>query len=392
MQQEYTYSRGFRIFVFCLIAPFALMSLLVIYGIIALGIKSPVEASIAFVSIVPCGALVLYCINELLSVVTSDSNGIRYTSFLYRRELLWDAIKGYQWKEGTLVLIPIQKERKKVRVSGQRLGCDKIADWIMARYPDLNNKMTNERVMAAYKADPHYQNKVRMAKYTARAFNIAGFVLMVSCFAFIRPLPFTDFLRWVPLLIIVMLAAIPVALEYHKGWLIVSENKREQTLPGILLAVLFGAAGLFVFSIPVFNIELKILWTAISVIVMVFTSLVVFASRHMKITMGNKIWGVISFLIFFIPAAFGSVVYLNTFFDRSPAQLFETKVYDKRISRGRSTSYYLVVSPWGPVTSKVSISVGRKKYEAANINDVVTMELHQGAFGVPWYTPQILKR
>ncbi|MBC9914764.1 hypothetical protein [Chitinophaga varians] len=392
MQQEYTYSRAFRIFIFCLVTPFALMPLLAVYGITTAGIKSPVEAFVAFICMVPCGALALYCINELLSVVTSDNNGIRYKSFLYSRELFWEEIKGYQWKEGALVLIPALKGKKKVKVSGQRPGSHKIADWIVARYPDLSDKITNEMVMAAYKADPNYHHKIRMAKYTARAFNIASFVLMVSCFAFIRSSPFTDMLRWLPLLMVAMLAAIPVALEYHKGWLIVSENKRQQTLPGILLAVLFCAAGLFVFGVPVFSLDLKILWTATLVIVIVFASWVVFASRHMKITMGNKIWGVISFLIFFTPAVFGSIVYLNTFFDHSPRQLFETTVYDKRISRGRSTSYYLVVLPWGPVSSKVSISVGKKKYEAAHINDVVTMELHDGALGIPWYTPLLLKR
>lgn len=387
MQEHYTYSRGFRIFVFCLIVPVAVLPLMAFYGIITEGIKSSQEAFIAFISIVPCVILALYCINEMLSVVTSDGDGIRYRSFLYKRELLWEEIRGYQWKEGTLVLLPAFKEKKKVKVSGQRRQYHKISDWIMARYPDLSDKVTDAVRLVACKSDPDYPHKIRMAKYTATGFNLAAFVFMVACLPFFRSLPFTAALRWAPLLLIVLLAAIPAALVYHKGWLIVSENKRDGTLPAVLLTVLFAAGGLFAFGTSVYSLRLQTLWTGVLGVTIVFTFLVVFASRRMKISVGNKIWGIISFLIFFIPAAFGSIVYLNTFFDQSAPQFFKTTVSDKRISSGKSTSYYLVVSPWGPEKSRRSISVGKRKYDVAAITDTVRMELHQGALGLPWYRP-----
>ncbi|QJB30505.1 hypothetical protein HF324_03690 [Chitinophaga oryzae] len=387
MQEHYTYSRGFRIFVFCLMAPVAAMPLMAFYAIIIYGIKSLQEAFIAFVSILPGVLLVLYCINEMLSVVTSDGDGIRYRSFLYKRELLWDEIRGYRWKEGTLILMPAFKGKKKVRVSGQRRHCYKISDWIMARYPDLSDKVTDAVRLAAYQADPDYPHKIRMARYTARGFNFAAFALMVACLPFFRPLPFTTTLPWVPLLLIVVLTAIPAALVYHKGWLIVSENKKDGTLPAVLLAVLFAAAGLFAVGAHVYSLRLHTLWLDALGVTAVFTLLVVFSSRRMKISVGNKIWGIISFLIFFIPASFGSIVYLNTFFDRSTPQFFETTVSGKRISTGEFTSYYLVVLPWGPEKSGRSISVGKRKYDAAAINDTIRMELHQGALGLPWYRP-----
>nr|WP_295867948.1 hypothetical protein [uncultured Chitinophaga sp.] len=387
MQQHYTYSRGFRIFVFCLIAPVAVIPLLAFYGIIIEGIKTPQEAFIAFASIVPGVILTLYCINEMLSVVTSDGDGIRYRSFLYRRELLWEEIRGYRWKEGTLVLLPAFKENKKVKVSGQRRNYDKISSWIMDRYPDLSYQVTDAIRLAAYQADPDYPHKIRMAKYTAKGFNLMAFVLMVACLPFFRSLPFITTQRWAPLLLIVLLTAIPVALVYHKGWLIVSENKRNGTLPAVLLTVLFAAVGLFAFGAHVYSLRLHTLWMGTLGVTAVFTLLVVFSSWHMKISVGNKIWGIISFLIFFIPASFGSIVYLNAFFDRSTPQFFETTVSGKRISTGKSTSYYLVVLPWGPEKSGRSISVGKSKYDAAAINDTIRMELHRGALGLPWYRP-----
>ncbi|SKA30370.1 hypothetical protein SAMN04488128_103285 [Chitinophaga eiseniae] len=387
MQENYTYSRGFRIFVFCLMAPFAVIPLMALLAIIIEGIKSPMESFIAFVSIVPCTILTLYGINEMLSVVTSDGDGIRYKSFLYKRELLWEEIRGYRWKEGTLILMPAFKGKKKVRVSGQRHNYHKIGDWIMARYPDLSDKVTDAVRLAAYQADPDYPHKIRMAKYTARGFNFAAFALMVACFPFSHSLPFTTVLCWAPLLLIALLAAIPMALEYHKGWLIVSENKREGTLPAVLLTVLFAAVGLFSFGTPFYNLRLQTLWIGVLGAAVLFTLLVMFASRRMKITIGNKIWGVVCFLIFFIPAAFGSIVYLNTFFDRSTPQFFETTVSHKWISNGRSVSHYLVVMPWGPEKSGRSIAVGKRKYDAAAINDTIRMELRQGALGLPWYRP-----
>lgn len=393
MQQEYTYNRRFRIFAYCLTAPLVLLPLGGFYGVFVEGIKTSFQAVIAVVTIVPCTALALYCFNFIPSVLTSDNDGIRYRSFWYNRTLLWKEVKGYKWKDGTLVLVPVVKGKRRLRISAERLHFDELFGWIMSRYPDLRNKITTEVIIAGYKADAVSWHERRMAEYTARIFNVSAFVLMASCLSVvIAPASFTGFMRWSPLLMMTLLAAIPVALQYHKGWLIVAENKREQVLPGILWTLMFGTAGLMSCGIAVYTLRLYLIWMAALVVTLVFTTLVYFTSRRWRISAGGKIWGIACFAVLFMPAVFGFIVYLNTFFDRSTAQIYKTAVVNKRISTGKSYSYYLVVAPWGPEKSARSISVGLKRYNETAINDTVRMALHPGALGLSWYTPLIPKR
>lgn len=381
MQQEYTYSRGFRIFIFCLISPFVLIPLSTIGITVVMGVQSPEDTLLGFVGMLPCIALVLYVTNEVLSVISADEKGVRYKSFLYRRELLWQEVSGYQLAAGRLVLLPAARNRRKLKIATRRVNYDHLGRWIMARYPDLTERSKGEVSLT----DVHLQHELRRAKNTAWLLNGSAFVLMLLSFFMRRYLP------WLPFLLMLLLPVTVAALEYHKGLLIILDERKRETLPSVALVFVFCAIGLFLFGVPVFSLEQQVLLRGALIITGVFTLWVIFAIRHWKTAVTRKLWAVIGFLVFFIPASYGSLVYLNTFFDHTPPQMFETTIYDKRISKRRTTSYFLMVKPWGPVKSAVSLSVKKKKYEAAAIGEVVKMELHSGALGVPWYTPQILK-
>lgn len=383
MQQVYTYSRGFRIFILCLISPFALIPLTTIGVTIVAGVQSREDTLWGFISMIPCIAVVFYVISEILSVVSSDEKGLRYRSFLFRRELLWQEVRGYRLEAGRLVLLPAGSAKRKFKIATRRVNYDSLARWIMARYPDLTEQSKEEEVLPT---DVYLQHELRMARNTAWLLNGTAFVLMLLSIFMGRYLP------WLPLLLMLLLPVTVAALEYHKGLLIILDERKRTTLPSVALTIAFCAIGLFVFGVPVFSLEQWVLLKVALIITGVFTLVVVFAIRHWKTIFLRKLWAVIGFLVFFIPASYSSLVYLNTFFDHSPPQVFETTVYDKRISKRRMTSYFLMVRPWGPVKSAVSIAVKKKKYEATAVGEVVKMELHQGALGVPWYTPGVLKR
>ncbi len=67
-------------------------------------------------------------------------------------------------------------------------------------------------------------------------------------------------------------------------------------------------------------------------------------------------------------------------------QVYSTKVTGVRTSRGRrSTTYYVMVEPWGPVEEKREISVNRNLYFWAEPGKSVCIKLHKGLFDVPWF-------
>ena len=63
-----------------------------------------------------------------------------------------------------------------------------------------------------------------------------------------------------------------------------------------------------------------------------------------------------------------------------------TKVLDHDVHHGKSTSYYLTVSPWidGKTESK-KISVSSKAYRECQIGETAHIHLHNGALGINWY-------
>lgn len=81
----------------------------------------------------------------------------------------------------------------------------------------------------------------------------------------------------------------------------------------------------------------------------------------------------------------GALLHANTLFDRSPVQLFQPHVLDKRVSHGKSTSYYLELEPWGPRQEAKSVMVPRTLYLSVAVGDPVCVWLRSGALHSPWF-------
>jgi hypothetical protein len=82
-------------------------------------------------------------------------------------------------------------------------------------------------------------------------------------------------------------------------------------------------------------------------------------------------------------AGLGAVA--DTISDHAPAKAYSAEVLHKRISRGRSTSYYLTLSPWGPIASPDEVSVSSNIFHSFKVGDQVCLSLHQGSLHAPWY-------
>ena len=76
----------------------------------------------------------------------------------------------------------------------------------------------------------------------------------------------------------------------------------------------------------------------------------------------------------------------NCIFDRSAPKVYQAKVTDKSISRGRRhTTYYLKVEPWGNHYDPEKISVSHNRYDNTMIGEVVSIDYKKGLLGIPWY-------
>src|SRR5713101_8394188 len=77
---------------------------------------------------------------------------------------------------------------------------------------------------------------------------------------------------------------------------------------------------------------------------------------------------------------------LNGWLDRSPGSAVRTTVIQKTaVHRGSTTRHRLTVSSWRPGRSVEELVVGAHTYDNAYIGKTITVEVHKGFFGLPWY-------
>jgi hypothetical protein len=90
-------------------------------------------------------------------------------------------------------------------------------------------------------------------------------------------------------------------------------------------------------------------------------------------------------LIFAVMIGFGGMLHINDIFDDGPYQVYHATVVDKSISRGRSTSYYLQTSSWGPKNKSINANVGSRMFNNTNIGDTIKIYFERGALNIPLY-------
>jgi hypothetical protein len=82
---------------------------------------------------------------------------------------------------------------------------------------------------------------------------------------------------------------------------------------------------------------------------------------------------------------YGAGLEVNALLDHSPPTSYRVTVLSKRISRGKSTSYYLGVPAWGPHQSGEDVMVAGWRYRDTRVGDTVCILLRPGALRLGWY-------
>ena len=99
-----------------------------------------------------------------------------------------------------------------------------------------------------------------------------------------------------------------------------------------------------------------------------------------------QFWGALIGVLFVAGMyGFGLVAAADTLLDKSKGTVYVAGVTGKHMTSGKSTTYYLELEPWGPMTSTNNLDVSHSEYERAEPGDAVCLELRGGAFHAPWY-------
>jgi len=99
----------------------------------------------------------------------------------------------------------------------------------------------------------------------------------------------------------------------------------------------------------------------------------------------SRIGTLIGLIIFAGMYSYGLVIAADTLTDNFAPTTYSTQVTGKHTTRGKSTTYYLVLAPWGPVETTKEISVSSATYRDTQRGDTICLDLHPGRIHFPWY-------
>jgi hypothetical protein len=86
--------------------------------------------------------------------------------------------------------------------------------------------------------------------------------------------------------------------------------------------------------------------------------------------------------------SYAALLFTNCEYDHQKEVIWRVGVDGKHVNHGKSTSYYLKLSPWGRFTDGKNVQVSYSFYHAVGTGDSVNVYLHPGKWAIPWYEVQ----
>ena len=122
---------------------------------------------------------------------------------------------------------------------------------------------------------------------------------------------------------------------------------------------------------------------------MILIALVVFVLYEMSTTMfkfKKKSEYITLFLlpIFTFAYGFGTVTMVNALGDDARPTVYQTEVIAKRVSTGKSTTYYLELKSWGDLQDNKEVSVARWMYNDTSVGDEMMVDQYPGLLKMEW--------
>lgn len=332
-------------------------------------------------------------VETIVSKIILGEDYIRSITLFTKRQLLFSQIKGYTKDENYIYLAPVTNDLKSVKIYIYMGTNRELRQWVERRYNDLTLSLADQ-TMREVMQDERYgsERKARellfeKARRDATAVNIASCV--AACGIFIEQVSI-----YAAILAIIAPWVAIADMYYYKG-LIAIDTYKGSPLPSLFIAVCVPAFILFITGGVNINVQdaTNIWLPAIAIGFLMGLFLVVTAIRGALSTNRTAVWAASFLYLFFIPVySYGTVLSLNTRLDDSHPAYFETEVLFKRVSKGKSTSYYLQLAPWGPVHNTENVKVSRALYLRTELNSKVGISLKKGWLDIPWYTVSDVER
>jgi hypothetical protein len=316
--------------------------------------------------------------------VRMEADRISLSTARSTKELSFAEIKGYRLDDKYIYILPISKKGKPLKISRYFRDMDEIIDWLSANYPDLDSQ-EKERQQELILEDLSYgmtrelrQSALAKAKVVARVVNVLS-VLTGLALIFVP-----GYVHYSAALAIALPFIILIVMRASKG-LIRMEQKSNSPHPSVSWGFFAIILCMLLKYLHYQVLDYSGVWLPALGASLVLFVLLVIKNPAFEVSSRADFFGVLFIAVITFAYGFAAVLAVNCDFDEGPAQRLTAKVLDKRISGGKSTTYYLTLSPWGKLSAPEEVSVSRNEYERATLNQTVYPYLLPGKLKIPWF-------
>lgn len=327
------------------------------------------------------GAYIVLWMLRSQIILQSDAIEVRNifsTRIVRREEIEWWRILPTQYIS-TLEVTPTQ-EGKKLKI-GLTIKTDAQFHAWFAGLPNLDSEeLAKSEVQIAAHQEPGVRPE-QLAEHRAEAKNIAQWLNRITfaivVWGWIYPRPYQ--------LAVVVLTAMPlvaIALLVRTKGLYQIEGRRNDARPSLAIPFILPGLILLLRSVTDFSF---LRWESMLAWVMIGGLGITFVVASADWGARQRRSSVLVILLFSATFVFGAIAQANILLDKSVPATFRATVLNKRISSGRTTSWYLRVGPWGPQSRPTEVSVSRSLYNNVLPNQTVCVHLSDGGLKIPWY-------
>ncbi len=226
--------------------------------------------------------------------------------------------------------------------------------------------------------DPEKDNEVLVKESKSV---IKKLIIFYTVIAFICLFLFQ--IKWVA--IIVSSLQVGIALYYYKksrGIITIDYNSKSLK-PSLFFPLLIPTIVLFATGIiEITVLDYSLFWIPFILFLSVFMFVVVKLIN--KNETKRKIQSFITSFILCAAFSFGFTINTNEAFCLKADEQYRTRIVDKWVIENRNTTYYFLLSPWGPIKSTNSIKVFQYEYNKYQLGDTISVNYNLGLFKIPF--------
>ncbi|UGS21141.1 hypothetical protein [Flavobacterium cyclinae] len=329
--------------------------------------------------------IIVAFVNTIIGKFVIDKNKIYTTGLFNNKQIYFNDIKGYRITEHFTFIESISNKTR-IKLSNYYENRNELHDWLIWNYKNLNElEIIQEKQEILSKQDLGWTIEERESKFLkykrlAKILNWSGGIIAIGTTLLLKT---SDYII---LLCIVYPIFCLLAILFSKGLLTLDE-RNEAVYPSVFWAFFAPTSVIFLRALMYFKIyNYDNVWLLTAVIAFSFFFTLIINNRGFVFNKFERTSTILIFSVFIVFGySFGTVINLNYALDDSQPKKFKTIVLDKRITKGKSTNYYLTVSPWNNQKEPKEENTNESDYEIIKKGDTITINFYEGKLNIPWY-------